>query len=91
MRDWLVRNAETDHEGTETVNGDESTLWDTYLEGYLSTDRHPGRSDSCYWGGDPYAPGNGAPQAHSDASNGSVFIDDGDDNSTGHCSPCAPQ
>ena len=29
MRDWLVRNAVTDHEGTETVNGCESNLWDT--------------------------------------------------------------
>ena len=43
MRDWLVRSAATDHEGTETVNGCESTLWDTELEGYLSTDTHRGR------------------------------------------------
>ena len=38
--DWLVRNAYTDQEGTETVNGADSTLWDTDLDGYLSTDTH---------------------------------------------------
>ena len=85
MRDWLVRNAATDHEGTETVNGCESTLWDTDLDGYLSTGTRTAAgptADSGYWGGGLYTAGNGAPQAHSDVSNGSVFIDDGDSNSS---------
>ena len=88
MRDWLVRNAVTDHEGTETVNGRESNLWDTELEGYLSTDTHNGHTDEGYWGGGPYAAGNGDPQARSDSED--VFIGDcASNNSNYYYSPAS--
>ena len=75
-----MRNAYTDQEGTETVNGADSTLWDTDLDGYLSTDTHRGPSDSHYRGDGPSTGGGDAPQAHSDPDD--TFIDEGDSKSS---------
>ena len=105
MRDWLVRNIDTDEEGTETVNGYPSHAWNTDLEGYLSTDTHCGNTDEYYWG-DHQAPpprsdeddvfvddepsdDGAAPPAPSD--DGSIFLDDGDTNSSDYYySPASP-
>ena len=77
MRDWLVRNIDTDEEGTETVNGHPSYAWNTDLEGYLSTDTHCGNTDEYYWGdhhwNDQQAPPP-PPPPRSDEDD--VFVDD---------------
>ena len=81
-RYWLVHNAHVDDDGVETVKGYDSTYWNTDLDGYLSTDTHQALDDSGYWAHDPHAPGDEPSHAHSNTSNGSVFIDDGDSNSS---------
>ena len=77
MRDWLVRNIDTDEAGTETVRGLPSCAWNTDLEGYLSTDTHCGNTDEYYWGdhhwNDQQAPPP-PPPPRSDEDD--VFVDD---------------
>ena len=105
MRNWLVRNIDTDEEGTETVNGHPSHAWNTDLEGYLSTDTHCGHTDEYYWG---RPPGTAPPQRRgrrirrrraqrrwrrppAPSDDGSVFLDDGDTNSSDYYySPASP-
>ena len=90
MRYWLVRNADTDRDGTETVEGGNSHLWDTDLDGYLSTDTHNGRTDERLLGQGPLRPRQRASQT-TPASDAAIFIDDGDTNSSTLLLPCEPQ
>ena len=77
MRDWLVRNIDTDEAGTETVRGLPSCAWNTDLDGYLSTDTHCGNTDEYYWGDhhwyDQQAP---PPPPPPRSDEGGVFADD---------------